>query len=310
MNAPISYPKLNLADSSYIPGVVHAADTYLTQIFTKYLFQKIMARYDWTIPQWWDKTYFQWTLYVRGFISVFNKDEYGVIPQHCTLYGRNIYYMPTNCLIQNPIFKQSLDLKIHEDCEIIHMMPGYGSCWDLVTYYAQLMATVYTTIGVNAFNSKLSFAFFADNKAQAESLKAFYDKVSSGEPAVVIDSKLRRDTSGELPRWEVFQQNVGQNYIVDRAISDVRKIEAEFDTIIGIQNANTDKKERLISDEVNANNAETLSRAMLWLETMQECCERVRSMFSLTESELNVSLRKLGVKNNAGMAINNGAVQI
>lgn len=48
-----------------------------------------------------------------------------------------------------------------------------------------------------------------------------------------------------------------------------------FDTDIGIPNANTDKRERLITDEVNSNNAETLSKCALWLDQCQKVVIRL-----------------------------------
>ena len=59
----------------------------------------------------------------------------------------------------------------------------------------------------------------------------------------------------------------------------MRKIMAQFDTEIGIPNANTDKRERLVTDEVNANNVETTTRCELWLDSLKECAEKTNEMF-------------------------------
>ena len=64
----------------------------------------------------------------------------------------------------------------------------------------------------------------------------------------------------------------------------MRKIEAMFDTDVGIPNANTDKKERLVTDEVNANNVETATRCELWLEQLQTACEETNTMFGIDMS--------------------------
>ena len=63
----------------------------------------------------------------------------------------------------------------------------------------------------------------------------------------------------------------------------MRKIEQEFLTKIGLPNTNTDKKERLTTDEVNANNGETVALADLWLETINRECAKARKMFGLKE---------------------------
>lgn len=141
------------------------------------------------------------------------------------------------------------------------------------------MAVTAETAGINIVNSKLSFVFAAQNKAAAESFKKLYDQIQEGNPAAFVDKDLL-DDEGRLT-VEFLNQNVGQNYIADRLLDTLRDIKNMFLTDIGIPNANTDKRERLISDEVNANNFETRSKAGLWLRTLQKGCQKVREMFDI-----------------------------
>ncbi len=106
-----------------------------------------------------------------------------------------------------------------------------------------------------------------------------YDDIASGKPAVVVDKSLLRD-DGTLG-IDMFNQQLSSTYIAGDVLSDMRKIEADFNTIIGIPNANTDKKERLIQDEVNANNTETGCRLDLWIESLNECGDKANKMFGL-----------------------------
>ena len=69
--------------------------------------------------------------------------------------------------------------------------------------------------------------------------------------------------------------------IVSDLLADFRKVKEEFLTAIGVPNANTDKRERLISDEVNANNVETATRCELWLETLRKGIDKANNMFNL-----------------------------
>ena len=116
-------------------------------------------------------------------------------------------------------------------------------------------------------------------KAVQDIFKKLYDKVSSGEGVAVYDKALL-DDDGKL-NLQMFNQNLKNTYIAGDILSDLRKYKDEFLTIIGINNANTDKKERLITDEVNANNQETHCLADLWLEQLKECCTKVNDMFDI-----------------------------
>ena len=149
---------------------------------------------------------------------------------------------------------------------------------------------------MNLVNSKLAYVFAAENKAMAETFKKLYDQIAAGNVAAVIDKQLFRDDG--KANWQMFNQNVGQNYIADQVLSDMRKIEAMFCTDVGIPNANTDKKERLITDEVNANKVETRSECDLRLEELKESCKKVRKMFGI---KLDVDWRYKGGETNGNI---------
>lgn len=284
--APIFYDYQNAIISQATPNTVHVKNVGLTRFFQRYLLQKAISVFKWKMPSTWSRDYFLYTLYCRGFIAIVNTDKFGVIPQGCGLKGYNVFYQPRSVIIQNPLISQTLEPEIGRNCVLLKLQPDFGGIMDLVSFYAQEMALASEAVDVNLLNSKLSYVFTASNKNAAESLKKLYDRIASGEPAVVVDKALYNDDGTVC--WEAFQQNVGQNYIVSDLLSDLRKIEAEFDTKVGIPNANTDKKERLISDEVNANNVETRNLPELWLESLRQGCEVSRKMFGI---ELSVDWR-------------------
>lgn len=281
--APYYYNYINAETSQVTPSTVHVKDSGLCRYFTKYLLQKAMSVFEWDLPETWNKDYFLYVLYCWGYVAVVNTDKFGVIPQGCGLKGYDVFYAPTHAVIANPLLSGILEPRIGTQCELLKLQPDFSGILDLVGHYAEQMALASQSVSVNLLNSKLSYVFTAKTKALAESLKKMYDQIASGEPAVVIDSRLKNAADGE-ETWKSFEQNVGGNYIVTDLLADLRKIEAMFDTEIGIPNANTDKRERLIQDEVNANNIETFSKCAMWLENLQDACKRVNDMFGLSIS--------------------------
>lgn len=285
-NFPIEYDLINLYNSNRSPSTVHCSDNILTGYFRRYLLQKVMSVYKWQLPEAWDKTFFNYVLYGIGFIAVIKTDKWGTIPQNGTLWGRNVYYQPTNVIITNPLLTGIKNPKIGVQTEIIKMQPDYGSCLDIVCHYADLLALTTQTYATDLVNSKLAYVFTAGDKKAAETFKKLFDRIASGEPAVVYDKSLLN--SDGSPAWSTFAQNLSQNYIGGQLLDDYKKLLDMFDTEIGIPNANTQKKERLISDEVNQNNISTQSKVELWLETMKDGCKKVNDMFGTT---INVELR-------------------
>lgn len=278
--APYMYDYINAEVSQHSPSTVHTKNTELQRFFARYLLQKAMSVFKWDLPETWDRDYFLYVLYGIGYIAVLNTDKYGVIPQQCGLDGYNIFYQPKRALVTNPLLRGLRSLDIGTQCTLIKLQPDYGSVMDLVGFYADMMALTAETAGVNLVNSRLSYVFFGKNKNTAESQKKLFDRVASGEPATFVDTALYDVQSGN-PSWIPFQQNVGQNYIAGDALADLRKWEMMFDTDVGIPNANTDKKERLISDEVNANNVEVTSKADLWLDQLQKSFAQTSKLFGI-----------------------------
>ena len=287
LDIPADYDRINLYNSSFSPSTVHCSNTALVNYYTRYLLQKVISVYDFQgLPETWSKSFFNFILFGVGYVVVFNTDRYGVIPQACGLSGYNIYYEPTNAIVTNPkiSFKGSDELKIGVNCELIKMQPDYGSIMDMISVYADLLALAQETAAVNLVNSKMAYVFASDNKAGAETFKKMYDQINAGNPAVFIDNKMYKlDVS---KNWDVFTQNVGGNYIVTDLLADMKNIEDRFNTDIGIPNANTQKRERLITDEVNANNVDTKAKVILWLETIREGLQKVNDMF-----DLNISVK-------------------
>lgn len=277
MGIPAFYDYVNTYNSSFQPSTSHATDTGLSRFFQRYLLQEAISVFKWDLPETWSKDYFLYTLYTYGYVAIINTNKYGVIPQMCGLRGYDVFYRPTNAIISNPLLTGILEPRIGTQCTLIKLQPDYGGITDLVTKYADIMAMTMQTAGCNIQASKLAYVFTAENKAGAESFKKMYDSIASGNAMVVQDAKLKR--ADGTSAWEMFTNNLRNNYVAGDMLADLQKWRNMFCTEIGIPNANTEKKERMLSDEVNANNQETYTKADMWLEELKEGCKQAVSMF-------------------------------
>lgn len=279
MGAPVFYHDANIITATGSPGIVHCSNTDLVRYFKRYLYQKVISTIKIRIPVAWNRDYFLYTLFGIGYIAIVNTNRYGVICQACGLYGQDLYYAPTHATIANPLLRGILRPRIHTQCSVLKLTPDYCGIDDLVSYYANKLALCGESVDVNLINTKLAYIFFASGKAAAASFKMLYDDIASGKPAVVADKSLLND-DGTF-KVDMFNQQLRNTYIAGDVLTDMRKIEQEFLTMIGIPNANTDKRERLISDEVNANAVETQTLLDLWLESLQEGAAEANRMFGL-----------------------------
>lgn len=295
-----TYEFINGYNSIISPSTVHVKNTGLARFFKRYLLQEAESVFEFTLPKTWSKNYFLTVLYCLGYVAVADIKPFGVIPQHCGLGGFTVQYQPYYVTIANPLF-QSRELTIGRECEVIRLQQDYCGLYDIVDYYGDLMALCAETMGGNILNSKLSFVFAADNKASAESYKELFDRIASGEPMTVGDKKLFRD-DGTLA-VQMFVQNVGQNFIADKLVDTMRNIRNMFLTDIGIPNVNLAKKSGVTDSEVAANDMEVKAKVSLWYDSIREDMERVRTMFGIPESELNVRWRAVDGGGEDGVSV-------
>lgn len=287
--APYMYDYRNAVVSQVEPSTVHARDTFIAWYWRRWLLQKAIALFDWTLPDNWDRDYFLYCLYCYGFVAVVKTDKYGVIPQACTLGGLNVFYRPTFALISNPLLSGVLSPIIGQQCTLFKLRPDYGGIMDVTNQYAELLAMATETMATNLFNSQLSYIFTATGKAAAESFKKLYDKIHSGNPAAVVDKALL-DKDGK-PTWQAFEQNLKQVFICPELQEVKRTLVNEYLTLVGIPTANTTKRERLIVDEVNSNNVETAIDWQQTLQALQAVCKETVAMFKLDPGSLSVKWR-------------------
>lgn len=279
MNMPIPYEVENLIASCFSPGDVQLRNNASYRFFCRYLWDKILENFTYKIPETFGLSLFKAALFANGCVAVFYTDEYGLTAQWGVPGGYTVNYDPRYVLVTNPKLPgiSGRQLEIGTDCAVLRINDHWRGVTDIVSYYAQKMALASQAVDVNLINSKVAFVFAAKDRQQAQSFKKMFDGIATGKPAVVVDKTLFNE-DGEVS-WKPFVQNIKQEYIAGDLMNDLHKIEEEFNTRIGIPNANTDKRERLITDEVNANNVETSILAAGWLDHIKRGADMVREMY-------------------------------
>ena len=274
------YDFINTYNSRIKPSTSHFNDNITAWYFKRYLIQKIISVFEFkNVPETWSLDYFLYVLFVWGRVAIIKTDKYGVIPQQCGLQGYDVFYRPRNAVITNPLLTGLITPQIGVECSLIRLQPDYGSCWDIVTYYADLLAIATESLSVNMVNSKLAYVFACKDKVVAESFKKMVDKINEGNPSVFADKKLFDDDGN--PLWTTFQNNLKQNYVANTILDDMLKIDARFCSEVGIPNVNMAKASGVTDNEVEANNIDTMTKANLWLETIKLGVDQANKMFGL-----------------------------
>lgn len=237
------------------------------------LYRLIFGCFDFEgLPHGWDKDYMLTHLFMEGYFTI-TDTEMGVLPLACGYSGINVFSHPTTVIVNNPVLG-SFERTIEKDCVLVKLEYSYHGLDDIVQRTATMLSMCDSSISVNLMNSKVAFIGFAEDKAQAQAMQCMYDMIAEGEPAVFV----RRS---QLQREDIYYNHVKNQFVADDIQLVQRKILDQFLTAIGIQNANTDKRERLITDEVKSNSVEVEASCEHWLDTVNDCLIKANSMYDL-----------------------------
>jgi hypothetical protein len=227
----------------------------------------------------WDKDALKFGLFMLGYQIVFRSKTYGVVAQPGTLTGFGLQYQPAGAIVNTPFFQFDRPLKLGVEASLIKLSPDYVGVYDIITKYAAELKEIDTSIRSSARNSRLAYAMIASSDKSARTLKAIREKIINGDDAIVDDRILQKDKANpdSLP-WYQFDRDLKANYILGDLLDARRTTLVDFYREIGVRMLD-DKKERMLTAEVDAGNAETFIRSEVWIETLKESCRKVNEMF-------------------------------
>ena len=275
---PQDFEGLNLYNSMRsVAGRVQNDEN--TRYYMRALYQRVISGARFKLPGAWAQgaRYFKNVLFTKGYIGIVKTEEYGVIPQICAPKGYGLFLQPTDLMVCQPLV--NFEGKIGTDCEIINLTNDWLGVWDIVEHYAIRLSIAITSVDVSLINERLSVMAAAKNKSAANTLKYLFEKISAGEPFAVYDKAMKGEgIDGENdPIW-TFSQDVANNYITDKLLNDIDTILRQFDNEVGILAING-KKERMITDEVQAEADDSCARASTWEENLTNSFDRVNKLF-------------------------------
>ena len=180
---------------------------------------------------------------------------------------------------------------INEDeCIIIRNNDDSIPTFPTIQMYSAKLTNVDRTIDTNVEAMKMPIIVKCTDK-QKLSLKQAMKKRDQNEPVIYADKDLnteeikvlKTDAPIVFPQLQVQKMNIWNECL----------------TYLGINNANTDKKERLISNEVDANDQLVEACGDIMLKARKEACERINKLFGT-----NISVeRRTQIKANLNINI-------
>ena len=250
-------------------------DTYLDYF---YRLQEIAINmFEWSdLPDTVDERFLELTLCEYGFAVYFNDDVIGDIALTCTIGGPlDIYRIPVKrrAYATNGYQRELTD----KDSVLIFNNYLHTPSINTILLYARRLYEIERAIDVNVKGQKTPVAILCD-EAQRLTLLNLYKQYDGNEPVIFGAKNL------DLNSVKAIQ--TAAPYVSDKLNTLKRQIWNEAMTIFGVENSNTEKKERLVSDEVLSNLGGVQAQRYVMLNSRRAAAKKINKMFG-TNIEVN-----------------------
>lgn len=227
------------------------------------------------LPDSIDVFYLEYILQTRGYIGFYEDDTLGLICTEITLGGQlNHYGLPTvyHTVSPSPLLKKTLK---NSECVVMKNSPLYVGIFPYLNFFAKKLALTSRTMDQNLKMQWTPYIITGD-KRMLNQFKVFMKKILQGVQTIFTSKGFR------LEDVNVLQTNAP--FIADELHGMKQAILRECMTLLGIENANMDKKERLVADEVNANNQQVIASRNIWLSERKKAVELLNKKYGLNAS--------------------------
>lgn len=228
--------------------------------------------FEWkNLPNEMNEAWIERFLFNEGKCVFFKDDLRGFMVASCCENGKLNYYEEPTFI--RPVLTNYEETKSYEngvDCFVIKNNDDSIPTRDSIMLYAYRLTDISRTIDINISAMKTP-VLIAGNKKQMLSLKQIYKQWNGFEPIIWGASEL------DLSSLQVLKTDAP--VVFDKLQIEKHHIWNECMTFLGINNANMDKRERLVDDEVQANNEQVEIFAQMMLKSRQFACEQINKLF-------------------------------
>lgn len=244
--------------------------TYL-QYYNR-LLELAINMYEWkNLPDTIDERFLELTLFSDGMAVFFRDDILGDLCLQCMIGGNlDVYRIP----IERTAYATNgyqMHLNNTNSVIIFNNYTHTNSMLD-IEMFARRLYEIDRTIDVNVKAQKTPVLIRATEN-QRLTLKNLYMQYDGNEPFIFGDKNLDMDGIKAL--------KTDAPYVADKLNILKRQIWNDALTYLGIENSNTEKKERLVSDEVTTNLGGVEAQRFCRLNARRQAAKQINKMFGL-----------------------------
>lgn len=243
-----------------------------------------LNRFEWTgLPDGIESRFIEECLFTHGTCAFANDPHIGKVALPCNISGGlNIYGEPVAVNVYG--FNYNKTFNLTDEAVLIKNNMLSTSTKEYCEMFATRIEEIERSLDVNIKGQKTPY-IVACNEKDLLTMKNIFKKIDGDEPVIYADQSLNIDA--------LAVHLTPSPFVADKLADYKHDVWNEVFTFLGINNANTDKRERLVSDEVNANNEQVKYNIDFMLEQRELACQRINKLFGM-----NVGVRLKGGEQN------------
>lgn len=247
-----------------------------------------LASFKWEgLPESVDARYLEHVLFMDGKALFFRDPALGLLCLGCTSSDQlNVYHVPIKYTAVSIGYNKQYSIRdiwktreTKDPANAVLIRNNYDMIPTTfpIELFAHRLATAERVIDSNINQQRFPFFIRMDEKQRA-TFNNLMNQYEGGQPFIFGDKMMSMGADA----FQVLA--TGVPYVADKLTDYRHDIMNEALTFLGLNNANTDKRERLITGEVDSNNQAILTNAEIMLLTRQEAAEQINKMFGLSVS--------------------------
>ena len=261
--------------------------TILEQMYLRIFTEIACARFKWIgLPDTVDERFLEMTLFQRALaVFYYDTDFSRYLALRASGTGNiNMYDNPTSYVVTgNTMLNKTLSYK---SCVPIWANFIRMPDWDIAMLYSTRLAELDVTIDIDAMAMRHPFILLVDDNEKQSVINAMR-QVREGQPVIVGTSALGDVLENKA---KLLDMNIDKDMILNLQLAK-SKIWNEAMTFLGINNANQDKRERLVVSEVSANNSQVLMARNVALNARRQAAEIINQKYELSvKVEWNIDI--------------------
>ena len=255
--------------------------TYTDYFYRLMLIARSLFKWE-GLPNGIDEKWIEKYLFYEGTCVFYKDPNLGFMVTKWSTEGTlNAYDEPTTI---RPYATNTMELNNgqlldnNENCVIIRNNDDMIPTFPTIQLYSADLTNIKRTIDTNISVQKTPTVVTCTDK-QKLTFKQAIKQRDENEPVIYGDKNIDINSINVL--------NTAAPIVFDKLQIQKNNIWNECMTFLGINNANTDKRERLVDDEVQANNQLIKANEDVMLKAREKACELINNMFGL-----NISVKR------------------